>query len=222
MTSSDRLRSVAVVLALVSVLAGLGAAGTAAVVQAREEHDDTGWTTVRGVGTASYRVPGGADWDVQSASDPVSYRDADERPYVSGHAASFYFGNDCSSGGTRMAGAWAVLGDVERGTDAEAFAAESARRWARGYGEGRTSDARATEPEVEGTELLDGTEAAVATVWLDLSRFTEPCFEDAAELTVVAYEQDGEIRSLAVARYLGITGGLGDGDYAAIVASLAP
>jgi len=252
---TDRLRGVAVLLAVLSVLGAGAVAATAGLVQAGQDTDRSGtlsstgdpttdptddptdgptdgdfdyegWKQVSGVGqgteAATYKVPGGTAWEPEKATDPVSYRDADERPYVSGHAAAFYYGNACSSDGARFPAAWAVLGDTEPGSDLEAFAEDSARRWARGVGAGENTQAPVELGEPVETELADGTPAVSVEATLDMSVFTGACFEDDAELTLVAFSAGSRIKSLVVARYLGVNGGLGDQQYAAIIGSLDP
>lgn len=238
MISSDRLRGLAVLLALLSVLGAAGVAATVAVVRwgegsdrsgARDrsdpDHDYAGWRLVvgKGAGTASatYKIPAGPAWELQTAADPVSYRDAAERPYVSGHAASFYYGNDCSDAGKRVPAAWAVLGDAERG-NLSTVAQRSARLWARGLGSGEGTQAPVEEGEPAETTLADGTPAVRVGVDLDMSVFDSKCFEDDAELTVVAFAEGRRVKTLVVARYLGVAGGVGDREYAAILGSLDP
>lgn len=249
--SSDRLRGLAVVLAVLSVLGAVGVAVTAGVVQSGEEtdrsgtlnrtdepgsdptgvdvdpgHDYSGWRLVvgkgGGTGSATYRIPADPAWEPQTAADPVSYRGADEQPYVSGHAASFYYGNDCSEDGQRVPAAWAVLGDPERGGDLSSVAQQSARLWARGLGTGEDSQAPVEEADPVATTLADGTPAVRVRIDLDMAVFDSACFDDAAELTVVAFEEGSSVKSLVVARYLEVSGGVGDEEYAAILDSLDP
>lgn len=239
----DRLGVLARALAVVSVLGALGAAATAGVVQATEEAADRdrtgpeeeldldGWATVTGPAdaageAAAYRVPAGGDWERQSATYVVSYRDAADQPYATGRAPAFYYGNDCSDGSTRMPGGWAVLARPEAGTDAAARAAvasSSARRWARGFGTGPDDEvAPISDPELEEIELADGTEATSARVELDMSVFDGACLGDEAEVTAIAYVSGTQVKTLVVARYLGVDGAIGDEEYAAVLASLEP
>lgn len=231
----NRLRGVAAGLAVLSLVAALGA-GVAAVVVSSGDDDATGgstptpsaqgWTTVRGKedgGRATYQVPGGADWEVHDADFAVSYKGADGKPYASGHAASFYYGNDCTDGDERVAAGWAVLADADEGADLTAHATRSARRWARGYGTGAGgTTAPTTRPVVEEVELADGTPAVSARVSLDMTVFEGPCLSDAAEVTVVSFRSGGRIKALVAARYVDVAGGLSDEEYDAILASVRP
>lgn len=234
-TSTNRLRRLAAGLAVVSLLAAAGTGVAAAFVMAGEDGKDglaretgsgySGWTTVQGQAgagdPATYKVPGGTDWEIHEPDFTVSYTDQDERSYASGHAASFYYGNDCTDGSEKVAAGWAVFADTEKGTDLRAYAAESARRWARGYGTGADGNqAPTTEPVLEDVELADGTPAVSASVKLDMTVFKGPCLSDAAEVTVVSFETDEGIKALVTARYLGAAGGIPDQEYDAILASV--
>ena len=239
MSSPNRFRGVVAGLAVVSLVAALGAGVVSAVVMGGDDDrgsgdsDPTstgseyfGWTTVSGkagTGTATYKVPGGADWEVHDADFAVSYKGKDDRPYASGHAASFYYGNDCTDGSEKVSAGWAVFADAEPGSDLAAFAAESARRWARGYGAGAGGrQAPTTEPVVVDVELADGTRAVSARVSLDMTVFEGPCLSDAAEVTVVSFQTDDGIKTLVASRYVGVAGGIPDAEYAAILGSVQP
>jgi hypothetical protein len=238
MTSTNRLRGPVAVLAVVSLLAAVGAGVVSAVVMVGEDGsgepsdgptglDHTAWTTVEGRAgagdPATYQVPGGADWEIHDADFAVSYTGEDKRRYASGHAASFYYGNGCTDGSEKVAAGWAVFADTEQGSDLDAYAAESARRWARGYATGADgTQAPTTEPVLEDVELADGTPAVSAHVSLDMTVFEGPCLSDDAEVTVVSFETDEGIKALVAARYVGVTGGIPDEEYDAILASVEP
>ena len=240
MSSPNRFRGVVAGLAVVSLVAALGAGVVSAVVMGGDDGDGSGdrgptstgpeyagWTTVSGrPGTgeaATYKVPGGEDWEVHDADFAVSYTRRDKRPYASGHAASFYYGNDCTDGSEKVSAGWAVFADTEPGSDLAAFAAESARRWARGYGAGEGGrQAPTTEPVLAEVSLADGTRAVSAKVSLDMTVFEGPCLSDAAEVTVVSFQADDGIKTLVVSRYVGVAGGIPDAEYAAILASVQP
>lgn len=239
MTSSNRLRGLVAGLAVVSLVAALGAGVVSAVMMGGEDGgsgdgDPTatgiayaGWTTVSGKagagGAATYKVPGGADWEVHDAEFAVSYTGKDERPYASGHAAAFYYGNDCTDGPEKVSAGWAVFADTEPGTDLAGYAAESARRWARGYGTGPGgTQAPTTEPVLRDVELADGTKAISAKVSLDMTVFKGPCLSNAAEVTVVSFQTDDGIKALVASRYVGVINGIADEEYAAILASIDP
>jgi len=239
MSSTNRLRGSVAVLAVVSVLAAVVAGVVAAVVMAGEDgsggssdgpttgFDYTGWTTVEGKAgagdPATYKVPGGAGWEIHDADFTVSYTGKDKRPYASGHAASFYYGNDCTDGSEKVAAGWAVFADTEQGSELGAYAAESARRWASGYATGGDgTKAPTTEPVLEDVELADGTPAVSAHVALDMTVFEGPCLSDDAEVTVVSFETDEGIKALVAARYVAVTGGIPDDAYDAILASAEP
>lgn len=231
----DRLRGVAAGLAVLSLVATLGVGAAAVVVMSGDDEatsgptptpSASGWTTVSGKdesGQATYQVPGGADWETHDADFAVSYKDAAGRPYASGHAASFYYGNDCTDGEERVAAGWAVLADPEPGPDVRAHASRSARNWARGYGTGAGgTTAPTTRPVVEEVELADGTPAVSARVSLDMTVFAGPCLSDTAEVTVVSFRAGGLIKALVAARYVDVTGGVSDEEYADILVSVGP
>ena len=239
MSSPNRFRGVVAGLAVVSLVAALGAGVVSAVVMGGDEgggsgngdpttgSEYSGWTTVSGkTGSgeaATYKVPGGADWEVHDADFAVSYTGKDKRPYASGHAASFYYGNDCTDGSEKVSAGWAVFADTEPGADLAAFAAESARRWARGYGAGAGGrQAPTTEPVLSEVELADGTRAVAAKVALDMTVFEGPCLSEDAEVTVVSFQADDGIKTLVASRYVGVAGGISDAEYAAILASVQP
>jgi hypothetical protein len=241
MTPANRLRGPVAVLAVVSVIAAVGAGVIAAVVMTGEDgggtpsdrrmtgtgFDYSTWVTVSGrSGTgdpATYQVPGGADWEIHEPGFAVSYTGKDGRPYASGHAAAFYYGNHCTDGSEKVAAGWMVLADTEPGSDLEAYAAESARRWARGYGSGAGgTQAPTTKPVLEDVELADGTPAVSARISLDMTVFKGPCLSDDAEVTVVSFETGEGIKALVAARYVGVDGGIPDEEYAAILASVEP
>jgi hypothetical protein len=231
--TSDRLRGVAAVLAVLSLVAAAGAGVVALVVTsggddaASEASSASGWTTVQGrtgsEGAATYQVPGGDEWEIHDADFAVSYKDADGRPYASGHAASFYYGNDCVDGEEQVAAGWALLADEEPGGDLTAHATASARHWARGYGTGAGGlVAPTTEPVVDKVELGDGTPAVSARVILDMAVFDGPCLGGDAEVTVVSFRTGDGIKTLVAARYHGVTGGITDEVYDAILESVRP
>jgi hypothetical protein len=219
-------------LAAVSVLAAVGTGVAAAVVMAKEDapatrngFDHSGWTTVAGKpgqgDPASYQVPGVADWQVHDAGFAVSYNAERGRPYASGHSASFFYGNHCTDASEKVAAGWVVLADTEKGADLRAYATESARRWARGYGTGADgTKAPTTRPVLRAVELADGTPAVSAYVSLDLSVFDGRCLSDDAEVTVVSFRTDDGIKALVAARYVGVSGAITDEEYAAILQSL--
>jgi hypothetical protein len=237
-TSTNRLRGFVAALAVVSLVAALGAGVVSAVMMGSDDgggsgdRDPTspeyaGWTTVSGKagpgGASTYKVPGGAEWEVHDAEFTVSYTGKDKRPYASGHAASFYYGNECTDGSEKVSAGWAVFADAEPGPDLAAFAAESARRWARGYGAGPGGrQAPTTEPVLTEVSLADGTRAVSAKVSLDMTVFEGPCLSDAAEVTVVSFQTDDGIKTLVGSRYVGVAGGISDQEYAAILASVQP
>lgn len=229
----NRLRGVAAGLAVLSLVAALGAGVAAAFVVSGDDESTNGsptpsaagWTTVSGKddgGQAAYQVPGGADWEIHDADFAVSYKGADGQPYASGHAASFYYGNDCTDGDERVAAGWVVLAEAEESPeDLTAHATRSARSWARGYGTGAGGmRAPTTEPEVEEIVLADGTPAVSARVSLDMTVFEGPCLSAAAEVTVVSFRAGDAIKALVAARYVGVPGGIPDGEYDAILASV--
>jgi hypothetical protein len=234
--TSNRLRTVAVALAVLSLVAALGAGLAAAIVgggdDASSEPTPTasvhaGWIAVSGVpgsaGPATYEVPGGADWEVHGADFTVSYKDEDGTPYASGHAASFYYGNDCTDGAEKVAAGWALLADPQRGSDLNAVATRSVRSWARGYGTGAGGTRAPTNRLiVANTVLADGTPAVSARISLDMSVFEGPCLSGEAEVTVVSFPSRDGIKSLAAARYIGVDGGITDEVYDAILASVRP
>lgn len=242
MSSPNRFRGVVAGLAVVSLVAALGAGVVSAVVTGGDDgggsgdrdpndgstgFDYSGWATVSGSAdtgeAATYRVPGGADWEVHDADFTVSYTGKGDRPYASGHAASFYYGNDCTDASERVAAGWAVLADTEPGSDLAAYAAESVRRWARGYGSGAGgTQAPTTEPVLAELELTDGTRAVSANVSLDMTVFEGPCLSDAAEVTVVSFQTDDGIKALVASRYVGLASGIPDEEYAAVLASVQP
>ena len=240
MSSPNRFRGVVAGLAVVSVVAALGGGVVSAVVMGGGDGggsgvrdpsstgpEYSGWTTVSGEGgaggAATYKVPGGADWEVHDADFTVSYTGKNKRPYASGHAASFYYGNDCTDGSEKVSAGWAVFADTEPGSDLAAFAAESASRWARGYGAGAGGrQAPTTEPVLAEVVLADGTRAVSANVSLDMTVFEGPCLSHAAEVTVVSFRADDGIKTLVASRYVGVAGGIPDAEYAAILASVRP
>ena len=206
-------------LGVASLATLLGVAVTAGFVFAGEDGPTrpegrtgtpAGWVRVSGPPDAhgrvtSYAVPGGASWKVGRVEGEVSYRDAGGTPYASGQAPAHYLGNRCSVDGRPHPGAWALLGVAGRGEDLAGYAVRSARAWARGYG----GDAAATA--ISGSTSLaleDGTTAVRVDVRLDLSGFRRPCLGTRADLTVVAFRTGTLARSLVVARYTGVTGGL--------------
>lgn len=207
-----------VVLAAVSLVALAAVAATAAVVLPRDgaaapvrpDGPPAGWGTVGGQpgrdGEAvSYAVPDGAAWESGRAEDEVSYRDAGGTPYAQGHAPSLYYGNGCTSRGRRHPAAWVLLGDPAADQDLTAFALRSARAWARGYGGGA---ARASAPATTRLALVDGTPAVRADVRVDLSGFEGECLGTRGDVSVLAFRAGEEVRSLVVARFIGVTGGL--------------
>jgi hypothetical protein len=233
----NRLRGVAAALAVLSLVAALGAGLAAAIVTGGDDDSSSepttsgsgnpGWSTVSGIpgsaGPATYQVPGGADWELHDADFAVSYEDEDGTAYASGHAASFYYGNDCTDGAEKVAAGWALLGDTERGSDLNASAARSARRWARGYGTGAGGTSAPTDQLVVADLVLaDGTPAVSARISLDMSVFEGPCLSGAAEVTVVSFPTRDGIKSLVAARYLGVDGGITDEVYDEILASVRP
>ena len=235
--TSNRLRVVAVVLAVLSLVAALGAGLAAAFVMGGDDDSsdeptpsgsaNPGWSTVSGIpgsaGPATYQVPGGADWEIHDADFAVSYKDDDGTPDASGHAASFYYGNDCTDGEETVAAGWALLADAQRGPDLDALAARSVRAWARGYGTGAGGTKAPTDQLVVGDFLLgDGTPAVSARISLDMSVFEGPCLSGAAEVTVVSFPTRDGIKSLVAARYLGVEGGISDEVYDAILKSVRP
>lgn len=238
MSSPNRFRGVVAGLAVVSLVAALGAGLVSAVMmgagdgggssdRAATGPHHSGWTTVSGKagrhGAATYKVPGGADWEVHDADFTVSYSGEGERRSASGHAASFYYGNDCTDGSERVSAGWALFADTQPGSDLAAHAAQSARRWARGYGTGAGgTQAPTTEPVLTEVALADGTRAVSANVFLDMTVFEGRCLSDAAEVTVVSFQADDGIKALVASRYVGVASGIPDEEYAAILASVQP
>ena len=105
MSSPNRLRGVVAGLAVISLVAALGAGVVSAVVRGGADgggsggrapgdgsagFDYSGWTTVSGrAGTgeaATYKVPGGAAWEVHDADFTVSYAGKGGRPSASARA----------------------------------------------------------------------------------------------------------------------------------------
>jgi hypothetical protein len=240
-TASDPLRTAASGLAVLSLLAVVGVGVTAAVVQSREDDggssgtlrrnggddgpagfDYTGWSTVAGPASITYKVPPGAAWEIGSTSDPVGFRDDGGGSLVNGSAAAFFYGNDCSDDGERVPAAWAVVADAEQG-EVEEVAVSAAQDWAEGYATGPDGTvAPLTGPEVTDTELADGTAATTARIGLDMTVFEGPCVRDSAELTSVSFARRSRVRTLVVARYVDSPGTISAEEYDAILGSLEP
>lgn len=230
MTSTDRLSAAARALAALSVVGVLGVGVTAAVVQAREDDDPTGpgfdysgWSRVKGPDGIAYRVPGGSEWEIGSASESVGFEDLDGDSVANGSAASFFYGNACSDDGERVPAAWALVAEAEPGRNVEAVGVRAARTWARGYATGPDGTvAPLSEPEVADTELLDGTAATEVRIDLDMTVFEGACVRDEAELSTVSFADGNRVRTLVVARYVDSPGTIAGEEYAAILGSLEP
>jgi len=182
---------------------------------------------VAGPESIIYKVPGGSAWETGSASDPVGFQDDSGASLVNGSAASFFYGNDCSDDGERVPAAWALVADAESGDaeagDAEAVAVAAAQDWAEGYATGPDGTvAPLSEPEVEDTELADGTSATTVRIGLDMTVFDGPCVREAAELTAVSFAHRAQVRTLVVARYVDAPGTISSEEYDAILGSLDP
>lgn len=240
MDDLGRLHRSARVLAGLSLVTVLGVAVAAGVVQAGEDgeggtgpadptstpdptpgFDYTSWRLVTGVatqgGAASYRVPGGLSWTSRGAADPVSYRDRDGEAYASGHALSIW-----RSGGCQVPGAWVLLGDPVPGSDTAQVARRRVQAWARGYAGSVRPRAPVSTPSVTDVELVDGVDATVAQVAVDLTGRQNRCVGPRGELAVVAAATDGGVKTLVAARYVGVRGALSTAHYRAILGSFDP
>ncbi len=173
--------------------------------------DYAGWQEVSGIpgdsgDSALYRLPA-TGWKTYAADYAVSFRDRNEKAYASGHALANYYGNRCKESGKRMAGGWVVLADTEPSGDLKTIAEDAVRRWARGYAtnaSGTTADM--TEPTPKDVTLNDGTEAARATIEIDMSIFGGVCLPNRAEVAVTTIDTPDGAKTLVQARYVSAVG----------------
>ncbi len=174
------------------------------------------WLRVVGPDGGSYAVPPG--WRSRPRGERVSYRDAGQVT-VEGLALSESWANDCRADFAPVPVAWALLGAPVRSTNPEGVARAAAAGWVRGYSPPQPG-AGAPAPTVRVVELGSGERAVAASVVVDMKESANPCAGDSAELTVVAASDGAEVRSLVVARYLGVRGSPSDAAYSAMVGSL--
>ncbi|RJS46239.1 hypothetical protein [Nocardioides cavernaquae] len=245
MTSLPRLRSVATVVAVVGLccVVALGVLGAvlrtppgsaeqrpgeaasaalsavppaAAAVPAPAVTVPAGWRRVSGPDGSSYAVPPG--WRSRPLEEAVAYRD-EGQVTVEGLALSQSWANDCRADMAPVPVAWALLGAPVRSTNPEGVARAAAAGWVRGYAAMR-SGAEVPAPSVRAIDLAEGERAVAASVTLDLKDSANPCAGDTAELTVVGLVAGDEVRSLVVARFLGVGGSPSDAAYTAVLGSL--
>jgi hypothetical protein len=175
-----------------------------------------GWRRVVGPGGGSYAVP--PRWRSRPLEEHVSYRE-EGQVTVDGLALSQSWANDCRADLAPVPVAWALLGEPVRSSNPEGVARAAAAGWVRGYAATRSGDT-VPAPTVRAIELVSGERAVAASVTVDLSGSANPCAGDRAELTVVGLSDGEEVRSLVVARYLGVRGAPSDAAYAGVVGSL--
>jgi hypothetical protein len=140
---------------------------------------------------------------------------------VEGVALSQSWANDCQADFAPVPVAWALLGAPVASTNADGFARAAAAGWARGYA-AMGPDVAVPKLTVRPVALAAGEQAVAASVVVDLGDSANPCAGDTADVTVVALSDGDQVRSLVVARYLGVGGSPSDATYAAVLASLRP
>lgn len=177
-----------------------------------------GWRSVEGPHGGSYAVP--RSWQPRPPAEQVAYRDEGEVA-VSGDALAQSWDNDCRADLAPVPVAWALLGAPVHASNPDGVARASAAAWARGYA-AMGPGAAVPKPAVRPVRLATGETATAAAVVLDLHGSANPCAGDSAELTVVAVADGAEVRSLVVARYLGVRGSPSDAAYSGMVGSLRP
>ena len=165
---------------------------------------------------SSYAVPRG--WRSRPLDEHVAYRD-EGQVAVEGLALSQSWANDCRSDLAPVPVAWALLGAPVRSTNPEGVARAAAAGWVRGYA-AMESGSKVPSPVVRAIQLGSGEPAVAASVTVDLTDSANPCAGDTAELTVVGLRDGDEVRSLVVARYLGVRGSPSDAAYSGVVGSL--
>lgn len=241
MTSLPRLRSVATVVAVVGLCCVVALGVLGAVLQTSPESQGEApqqapsaepssaaasvlsaaravparWRRVVGPEGGSYAVPPG--WQSRPLDERVAYRD-EGQVTVEGLALSQSWANDCRADLAPVPVAWVLLGAPVRSTNAEGVARAAAAGWVRGYAATRPG-AEVPSPTVRPLELANGAPAVAASVTIDLLDSANPCSGDTAELTVVGLLDGDEVRSLVVARYLGVRGAPSDAAYSTVVGS---
>jgi hypothetical protein len=228
-TSVPRLRSVATVVAVVGLVCVVALGVMGAVLRTSPEAPgDAGaslpssvvtagkWRRVVGPDGGSYAVPPG--WRSRPLDEHVAYRD-EGQVAVEGLALSQSWANDCRSDFAPVPVAWALLGAPVRSTNPEGVARAAAAGWVRGYA-ATESGSKVPSPVVRAIRLGSGEPAVTASVTVDLKDSANPCAGDTAELTVVGLRDGDEVRSLVVARYLGVRGAPTDAAYSGVLGSL--